>query len=157
MEISRLAWIEKLQELGAAIKHKGEEPNPNILLQFLAENHARPRAQKGTNERFLEILDRNLHSPHPGEHWKFLIEDNRPVQEACYRKYIWTMATTSVRLSKGMFDSWVTNPSEIHGIAAHPSFRVRAKLNLSIGGVGRLTDLSPIGTDSNHDRNPHVE
>ena len=83
------------------------EHDPDGLIRSLTQNPTEPRAMRTSNERLLDILQRNMDNPMPRAHW-YARCDNRTVQIVTGREHVWTMCTTAVRLSLHFYQSWVT-------------------------------------------------
>jgi len=98
----------------------------HVLFRFLTENTSEPRLMKSSNDRLFDILKRNLSTPKGKDQWSHLVGENRAVQVVTTREHVWVMSTAAVRLSDGMYGSWVTRANEMKGIAKHPAFRVRS-------------------------------
>lgn len=89
-----------------------------VLLRHLAENTKERRANSGSHEEFSDILYRHLYSPGPVKTWAPLIGKNRLLNEICYRRHVWDLATTAMNISVDMQHSWVTQGRALKSVAA---------------------------------------
>lgn len=126
-----LLWVGKLMcnsllkdELRDLVKRlpKGiAKGGKDVLLQFLSENTQDLKVAKTPNERFIEIMNRNLYSPQEASHWKYLFEGCRQVESFCHRKHIWNLATTAFQVSSSLHKSWVLTSSGLAKVSSSHS------------------------------------
>lgn len=120
----------KSNELPKSLRQRGAE---DVLLSFLAGNERSPIVPKTTEETFLEILIRNLHSKAGGGggSWAHLISTSRTLHTICHRPHVWELASKAISVSRRLHNSWVVSAGLLRDVSSSPSSKVRVPLKLA--------------------------